>query len=194
MNTIAEQAPELTRLVQASHVRHLTDAERLRLAALTWTTDATLERAAYIRATHPDVFPAMPVETAGILDAYLAKRALALEGGRQVAELAPAVTAAIDSAAAEYRATNVIPADVRNVDRVHRDRFAEVARVDGLGAETLAAWREWQDAELVAEAFIVRRQAARGALGLQTGYPDRSPRSLLREFAIAIGDEVFLDR
>lgn len=186
-----EQMPEVTRLVQASYVRPLTDAERLRLAALTWTTDATFENARVLRDRHPSLFARLPTDTTAPLPEYEKKRVAVAAAGRLVAGPTAEYLAAIDAAAVEFESASAVRVDVRP----HRAAFAAAVRTTGIGREAMGAWWAWQDAITDQEANTSRIADAQAHLGLPVGGgPGESRPQFLHEVGRALGDASGLDR
>ena len=119
-----EQSPRMRDLIQAGQNRRLTDAERLELAAMTWTGDEALELARLVKVRHPDEVHRLLLGTRteldpDVRDSYEQRRARAIAGGRVVPELGPEWAARIDAAIAVLRETDA-PASERSSSAARR--------------------------------------------------------------------------
>ncbi len=181
---------ERNKLIQAYQERRLTDAERLRLAALTWTPDVTMERVAMIAAEFPDVAGVVPSDLMAVLPRYLADRTAAKAAGRSVAEPPEALREELAAAAAELRATANLPLpsiEGRRLDRLGREAFRAAVNAGDFGA-TVMAWREWLASIAAHDALLNRHGAARAAFGPSAGGFTSRPRpAFLRELEAAMG-------
>jgi hypothetical protein len=177
-----EQSPRMRDLIQAGQNRRLTDAERLELAAMTWTGDEALELARLVKVRHPDEVHRLPLGTQTELDSYEQRRARAIAGGRTVPELGPDVALRIDAAIGVLRETDAPPAELANVDEVRRQAFAEALDGGSIDA-AIAIYREWIADLARVDLFYARRLRARATIGLGSDRAsDRAPRpSLVRE-------------
>lgn len=183
------EAQEIFALTQVPFVqsRHLTDAEALRLAALTWTTDETMERARLIRDRHPDLYGLVPSETRyGLEQVYEAKRSGAVAAGKSVADPSPAVVAAVDALATEYRAMAAIPARFVDLDDRHRAAFRS-AIAAGDFAAMVKAWGAWLAEHAERNASARRRASALSAFGVSTWADVRPAPGFVQEMEDALG-------
>jgi hypothetical protein len=177
---------EVRDLIQAGQNRHLTDAERLRLAGLTFTTDETLERVRLIRDRHPDLYGLVPSNVRSGLLAYEAKRAGAVTAGKSVADPPPAVVAAVDAMASEYRAAAAIPARFVDLDDRHRALFRS-AIAAGDFAAVVTEWSAWLAEHAERNAHARRRGSALSAFGVSTWADVRLAPSFIPELEDALG-------
>ena len=175
---------EIRDLIQARAVRRLRPAEEARLAALTFEIDPALERDRLLSTGYPDVWSVVPRDSGLILDAYEARRANALAGGRVLADPDPAVVAAIERVATEYRQTLGDP--FHSLDAEHRERFRAAV---GLGDFSLVVkeWTAWLAAGAERDVFARRRAAAAQAIGRPTVADVRRPPSFIPELEAAVG-------
>lgn len=184
---MSTELSERNALIQAGQNRRLTAAEGVRLAALTWTPDPTMEHARLVRDRAPDLYPLVKVNPAAAAE-YDRVRAAAQAGGRFVPEPDEATIDALDAAAAEWRAVMAEkpPATWRAIDAAHRPAFrAAIAKPDMNAA--LIAWQEWMAGLAKLDDHTRREQAARGALGLPSGFMRAVRPAFLRELEQALG-------
>jgi hypothetical protein len=180
---------EINRLVQAGQNRTLTDAERLRLAAMTYTTNETLERARLIRDRHPDLYQQIPSNfRTGLEKTYEPNRAAAIAAGRTVADPGPGVVAEIDELAALYRETREIPGELVDIDRRHRAAFREAIRRPDFDA-ALREWAAWRADQAALDAFNARRAEARRGFGQNAGDGTKPRLRFLVELERAVGGQ-----
>lgn len=195
-NRFANQPPpddqvELNQLIRANNERRLTDPERLRLAALTWTPDPNMEAARILRERHPDLADAYRLAPG--LETYEKNRTAAVAGGRTVADPSPAAIDEIDRAAEAWRATIDVPAEIGELDAAWRSRFAESVEAGDLVA-MLAVWRGWLAAVAKADAFHRRRQAALAAFGRPQSVQRQARPNLVAELERVFGGETTAQR
>jgi hypothetical protein len=180
---------EAQALVHASHNRHLTDAERLRLAALTWTPDETLERFRLIRDRHPDLFEHVLNGYRLALETYEPIREAAAAAGRTVPEPAPGLIAEMYGLAELFRETAELPADLVGVADRHRAAFREaIGRPDFDAA--LREFAAWLADVARLNAFAARRARAQRAFGHSEGDGQQRPPRFLDELEQAVGGSV----
>lgn len=176
---------ETNALVQASYVRRLSDAEGLRLAALTWTSDPAIERARVLIARHPDLIGIVPSDQVAGMETYEARRAAAVAAGRSVTEPGPAVVADVDHWAQEYRETEELPEGLTEAN-VHRAAFQACVQAPDFDA-ALRRWALWlADLERL-DAFHRRRAIARAAFGQPDSYTRARPPRFVDELTDAVG-------
>ncbi|HJP89289.1 MAG TPA: hypothetical protein VJ850_09675 [Candidatus Limnocylindrales bacterium] len=180
---------EINRLVRASQQRRLTDQEGLRLAALTWVPDETMERAALLRDRHPDVFSAVtPSEIAyALVQTYLPRKAAAAEAGKTVPAPSEALVAEIDTLATDYR-TLVAP-DFHDIESRNRAAF-RIAVSSGDFAAMIGAWARWLAEHQAAIKVVSRRAGVLSGLGRPSSPSGRPEPGFLRELEDAAGGTI----
>ncbi len=193
MTTGAHPQARIVASVPVTHPSHWShhrpprdDQERDELAAQTLGVDGRLERLLVMRDQAPDAFAAQVLEVAVEVDHYERQRERAIRGGLAIPEPTDELVAEVRAAAAEWRATDRIPVEVRNVDADHRPRFAAAVR-EGNFAAAVEAFAAWLVAVDAAEAFMARRADARSALGLAAGMSPLARPSFLVETEMAVG-------
>ena len=180
---------EVNALVQASHVRSLTDDERLRLAGLTWVPDETMEGVRLLRDRHPEAYAQVPSGTTfALATTYEPNRAAAVAAGRTVPDPSPDLVARVDHVAAEYYATKTTPVWFEDLDKRHRAAYrAAIQLPDPDINEALRVWFAWRREHAERQEFFARRAAALAGLGRAAGDGYRPEPRWDREFEDAVG-------
>lgn len=179
---------EINALIRRVHDGTATDAERLRLAAMTFTPDEPMERARLLRDRHPDVYGQVPSNTKiGLQKTYEPNRMAAVAAGRFVPDPSAEVVAEIDFLAAEYEATKETPAEFQDLESRHREAFVGAIAANDFNA-ALHEWAAWLSEHKQRNKFLVRRAAALNGLGRPGGPGDGIPPSrFLHELEDAVG-------
>lgn len=185
---------EVLALSKASQERRLTDAERLRLAALDWTPDSTLEHYRILGERAPYLLALATSTVTAVLPTYLRNRQAAIDAGRRVPEPTPEYLEALDAAAAEFLASREVPAEIADVDAKRRRAQFRAAIADFDMTEALRQFALWQ-AEVEAVDRFVARQGAAGMAAIGRGVSTvrklESP-AFLRELEAALGSATSL--
>lgn len=182
------QSPELLRLLHARNERPLTEAERLRLAAFTFTTDPALELAMILKLHHPQIYAMLTTDVPIALAAYGKRRGDARDGGRRIAEPTPGAIATLAANVKAFEAVRRPPEHLRDIETKNRELFRAAFLAGGVDGETMAAWRAWLEDIEDLVVFQERRALAAQAVGLPWHGGGRDmPPSLMREIEQAAG-------
>lgn len=178
---------EINALVQARNQRSLTDAERLRLAGLSFTTDEAMERARLIRDRHPDVFAQVPAEVRfGLEKTYEPNRAAAKAAGRTVADPGDDVVAEIDELVELYRSTRERPAHLVDLEKRHRAAWRAAWRAADVD-QALREWFAWLADHDEHNKFLSKRSRSSRAFGGSDAFSGLQPPDFLKELVAAVG-------
>jgi hypothetical protein len=167
---------EINALVRRYNEGSITDAERLRLAALSFTADERLEQVRLVRDRHPDVYHHISYnERLALEKTYEPQRQAAIDAGRSVSEQGPDVVEWIDASIKAFRETATTPCEFERLEQRYRAAIYEAVAGEDVDLQAAARlYRRWLRDNEARNRFLSKRANAMRVFG-HSGVPAEVP-------------------